>query len=706
MPRTLRDSRLVETIYGIETTTPTIPARAQIGNVKLAPSKQKFELTAFDPTKFEPTRFDQKKFDKLPAEEQEAFAMRELERRLNGYWLMINGELTWLPGGYYFELCYWHIDIGLKDYRDRDRRKWLFWTHAVGDPNCFGVIYMKHRRDGATHWANCINFETASRTKAALTAIQSKTGKDAAKVFNKLVFGFRKMASFFVPIFDGNDKPRQTLSFEQPSQRITKNQKGIKQSEALDTSASHYPTVDDAVDGLKLVFYHGDEAGKTVEMDVSKAWPIIRECLSVGAGTRIVGKALYTSTVAEGTKKGGDRFKKLWDQSNPQKRNKNGRTISGLYNLFIMAADGLEGFIGEYGESIIDAPTPAQLAYLRKSNPGFNYQPGVGALQHILNERQGLRDADDAEGLAEHRRLYPLTEQDAFTPPSAECLFDRMKLDAQSDVLMMEPTRRWVRGEFIPEDRADPNSPVRFVLKENGNWYVNKKIVRYDETTGTCLGYEFANMFKRRGDILAPNNKNFGVGGVDPVDHDGTTNEIRASKFAASIFAKYSSLDPDNSHKHIARYVHRAGKAEVMYEDARLAAIYFGIQWVVENQKIRFIKHMQAAGCGQYLMGRPVHTHTKNTLAQKEVGVPSSDLIHVEIHDEWEEYICDHSDKIDDEAYIADLQEFDINETRKSDLTMAGGFALIGARKFKFKSSTKPEGKKAQAYVRVFNKRV
>ena len=553
MPRELIDNRLKETVYFVDTWSPAIPARAQIGNYKLPAAKQKFELLPFDPTRFEPTLFDQKKFDKLPAEEQAAFVLREGKRRLEGYWLYINGELTWLPGGYYFELCYWHIDIGLKEYRDRDRRKWLFWNAILGDGNAFGVLYMKHRRDGATHWANSINYEQASRTKNALNAIQSKTGPDAKKVFNKLVFGFRKMARFFVPIFDGSDKPQKTLSFEQPAQKTTKKQQGIQDSEALDTSVSYYPTVEEAVDGIKLLFYHGDEWGKIVEMKVSKAWQIIKECLSLGAGTRIIGKALITSTVAEGTKKGGNEFKKLWDQSDPKKRNKNGRTISGLMRLFLSAADGLEGFIGEYGESIIDAPTPAQLAYLRKRYPERVFIDGVGALQHILNERQGLRDAEDSEGLAEHRRLYPLNESDAFTPPASECLFDGMKLDAQGDVLLMEEPKRVVRGEFMLTDLADPDSDVRFVPKPNGNWYVNKKLVRYNEKTGECLGFEGANSYKRRGDIFFPGNKTFGVGGVDPVDHDLVVDTKRASKFAASIFHKYDSLDPENSHKHTPR---------------------------------------------------------------------------------------------------------------------------------------------------------
>ena len=43
--------------------------------------------------------------------------------------------------------------------------------------------------------------------------------------------------------------------------------------------------------------------------------------------------------------KGGKQYKKLWEDSDPCMRNANGRTVSGLYRLFIPAYDALEGFL-------------------------------------------------------------------------------------------------------------------------------------------------------------------------------------------------------------------------------------------------------------------------------------------------------------------------------------------------------------------------
>ena len=47
--------------------------------------------------------------------------------------------------------------------------------------------------------------------------------------------------------------------------------------------------------------------------------------------------------------KGGRNFKKLYDDSDVTKRNRNGQTSSGLYSLFIPMEWNYEGYIDSYG---------------------------------------------------------------------------------------------------------------------------------------------------------------------------------------------------------------------------------------------------------------------------------------------------------------------------------------------------------------------
>ena len=55
--------------------------------------------------------------------------------RLNGLWIMINGKPTYMDGWHFFYCGFWTIDIGLPQYRDRDRRWFIaarfFFTEEV-----------------------------------------------------------------------------------------------------------------------------------------------------------------------------------------------------------------------------------------------------------------------------------------------------------------------------------------------------------------------------------------------------------------------------------------------------------------------------------------------------------------------------------------------------------------------------------------------
>ena len=53
--------------------------------------------------------------------------------RRNGYWFFNNGKPTYIDGWQFFYCNFWHIDIGLPDYRDKDRRFMLFcrWAYTT-----------------------------------------------------------------------------------------------------------------------------------------------------------------------------------------------------------------------------------------------------------------------------------------------------------------------------------------------------------------------------------------------------------------------------------------------------------------------------------------------------------------------------------------------------------------------------------------------
>ena len=146
---------------------------------------------------------------------------------------------------------------------------------------------------------------------------------------------FRNLPFFFQPIIDGSDNPKSTLSFNQPGQKISKNFKTVTKSEALNSKIDWRNTKENSYDSVKLLRYLCDEAGKWVDANVEKNWEVVRSCLTLG--DKIIGKCFMPSTVNELSKSGGENFKNLWYDSDPDDVDANGRTRSGLYQYFTPA---------------------------------------------------------------------------------------------------------------------------------------------------------------------------------------------------------------------------------------------------------------------------------------------------------------------------------------------------------------------------------
>ena len=85
-----------------------------------------------------------------------------------------------------------------------------------------------------------------------------------------------------------------------------------------------------------------DEAGKWEKpTDIREAWSIERTCLIVGK--RIVGRLWLEHGKPYGQRRGG--IQGFMADSDPNERNNNGRTRSGLIRIFIPAYEALEGFL-------------------------------------------------------------------------------------------------------------------------------------------------------------------------------------------------------------------------------------------------------------------------------------------------------------------------------------------------------------------------
>ena len=351
---------------------------------------------------------------------------KEFDFREEGFWFYNKGKPTYITGSHYVYLQWTKIDIGFPDYREANRLFFIYWEACKADKRSFGLCYLKIRRSGFSFMGSseCIN--TGTLAKDARVGILSKTGSDAKKMFtDKVVPIGNNLPFFFKPIQDGMDKPKTELAFRIPASKITKKNMYLVESEeldGLDTTIDWKNTDDNSYDGEKLLLLVHDESGKWLKPNnILNNWRVTKTCLRLGS--KIIGKCMMGST-SNALSKGGDNFKNLFEDSDPTKRNANGQTKSGLYNLFIPMEWNMEGFIDRYGMPVLHSPSTPVLGI-------DNQKIRVGAIEYWQNEVDSLKN--DADALNEYYRQFPRTESHAFRDESKQSLFNLTKIYQQID---------------------------------------------------------------------------------------------------------------------------------------------------------------------------------------------------------------------------------------------------------------------------------
>jgi hypothetical protein len=615
-----------------------------------------------------------------------AYIEQEFHRRRNGVWFYNNGVPTYITGHHYMLLQWSQMDIGYASFLDFQRTIFLHLEACKQDPRCVGQIYTKCRRSGYTNICGSALADEGTQVSNKVLGIMSKTGKDAQEniFMKKLLPMFRSYPFFFKPIQDGTTNPRVELAFREPAKRITKTNKVSGQTEALDTVINWKNSVANAYDGEKLHYLYLDEAGKWENpLDINEVWRVHRTCLLVGK--KIVGKAMVGSTVNP-LDKGGANYKKLYYDSDPTKRNENGRTKSGLYKLFIPAYEALEGFFDVYGMPIMDDPSEPTLTM-------DGDIVSIGAKTYLSNERKALMH--DPYELNEVIRQFPWSEEEAFRDSTKSSHFNVGKIYEQLQYNRELYPSPVIKGNFVWKD-GKQDTEVLWNPDANGRWTVTwlpPDDIRNKRKT------EFGKVF--------PANDHLGTGGVDSYDLDNTM-DGRGSKGACHIYNKFNMSYPSNMF--VAEYANRPPLARIFYEDVLMAAVFYGYPLLIENNKYGIVRYFESRGYDGYIMDRPEHLRAPGSSSNvKTKGIPSNsqDVIqshaqaieayvheHVGLNAETGEYGRMYLDKT-----LEDWIGYRIDDRTKFDLTISSGLALLAAQKIK------QERKSADMSSKVFLRR-
>ena len=604
------------------------------------------------------------------------FIDEEFKRREEGFWFMNNGKPTYITGSHYMYLQWSKIDVGAPDFREANRLFFIFWEACKADKRCYGMCYLKNRRSGFSFMSSAETVNLATISSDSRYGILSKSGGDAKKMFtDKVVPISINYPFFFKPIQDGMDRPKSELAYRVPASKFTRKKitANEKQEElvGLDTTIDWKNTGDNSYDGEKLNLLVHDESGKWERPDnILNNWRVTKTCLRLGS--RIIGKCMMGST-SNSLDKGGDNFKKLYNDSDVTKRNRNGQTRSGLYSLFIPMEWNYEGFIDEFGQPVFNTPE-------QESFGPDGELIDIGVIDHWNNEADGLKGDQDA--LNEFYRQFPRTEEHAFRDETKNSIFNLVKIYEQIDynegirnsAAVTSGNFQWINGV--------KDTKVVFMPDQNG---------RFNVSWVPALNLQ-NRVFLKNG-VKYPGNEHIGAFGCDSYDISGTV-DGKGSKGALHGLTKFSMEDAPSNHFFL-EYLARPQTAEMFFEDVLMACIFYGMPILAENNKPRLLYYFKRRGYRAFSMNRPDKLWNKLSTAEKEIGgIPNSSEDIKQAHAAAiEMYINDHVGVKQTGDYgniyfndtLIDWSKFDINKRTKHDASISSGLAIMACNRHLYK---------------------
>ena len=666
----------------------------EIQNLKIALPKQPKKIHKFEHDKWQVTPypkelqriktiFDWREYPDDFKENYADYIEEEFVKREEGFWFYNKGKPTYITGTHYMYLQWSKIDVGNPDYREANRLFFIFWEACKADNRCYGMCYLKNRRSGFSFMASGETVNMATISNDARFGILSKTGADAKKMFtDKVVPISVNYPFFFKPIQDGMDRPKTELAYRVPATKLTRrkltsNDK-IEELAGLDTTIDWKNTGDNSYDGEKLKLLVHDESGKWERPDnILNNWRVTKTTLRLGS--RIIGKCMMGST-SNALDKGGDNFKKLYNDSDVTQRNRNGQTNSGLYSLFIPMEWNYEGFIDQYGQPVFNTPQEERL------DP-WGDLIDIGVIEHWQNEADGLKN--DQDGLNEFYRQFPRTEEHAFRDEANNSIFNLVKIYEQIDY--NEETNQSISTGNFQWVNGIKDTKVMFYPDPKGRFKVN-----------WTPKPELQNRVVINNGRKYPGNEHMGAFGCDSYDISGTV-DGKGSKGSLHGLTKFSMEDCPPS-QFFLEYIARPQTADIFFEDVLMALVFYGMPLLCENNKPRLLYYLKRRGYRGYSMNRPDKVWNKLSTAEKEIGgIPNSSEDIKQAHAAAiEMYIQSHVGTMQNGSHgtmyfnrtLNDWARFDINNRTKFDATISSGLAVMACNRHLYNPKANVEKQK------------
>lgn len=615
----------IQKVYEYNFVIPTEPKDEDCVNYGLSEHEQIFRRTLIPKQVKNPTtdygreNWTQKQIDD--------FIDTEWSHRLNGIWFWIKGKKTYITGLHYMKMNYWTALTGKEFiYKFSDLEFFYFWMHCLYDPHCKGMIDFKCRQIGDTENVMLIMWEYGSRVRGTTNTMQSCINEDhVIGSYERLVHGHINMIYYFKPLNQGTENPKKGLVLNYPSKHMTQAsvRDSVKKGEMVNRSSKdeyeHPPIGSRFKYGpSKITRFDGstgvgraycDEFGKAIDMNPIEWLKTMVEATYSNIYGIKMGMIMMTSTVEDIGSDSLNWAVLLWNQSDPNKRKKDGSTVSGLYRCFRNAVD--RGEVDRWGfplkEKIEETIKETIKAYI---------------------------ETGDIKGSLSYRRKNCLTIEDVFTSANDESQFDIEKLTKRLFWLQNQaPKGTYVRGNLKWKDGVK-DTLVVWEPNPKGKWIISKHPKDYGlQENAKVIG------------VISPKpaNVSYFKAGLDPYDQQ-TTLDADPSKGGICVKRvldegidgkeeRYYQFDdqekgirkgdPVNSgsdfitNRVCCTYLWREADPNDFFEDVILTMVYYGTDFLPEKDKFGAChSYIKMRGYELYLMEK--QTTFKNYKGQTE----------------------------------------------------------------------------------------
>lgn len=449
----------------------------------------------------------------LSEKERIDYIERERQRWEEGVYVLINGELVYLTGMMYDHLTYMTFKDGKAEYFDHQRYDFYFRDLTRRDVKCRGRVFMKPRRYGMTMeeiteatyhlnsgFANNVGLQSDTPKKVRTTLM--------TPIINSYVKRPKWMRSDYY-------RPNGKLLVSEVSltNNLAPDDDGEEQGDFLLGWCKEFPSLPRSMDGNEMAYIVMDESWKWT---TSSPKETLESNIKVLMGRNRAGIVSMLSTMGDSD----DYLRSILDgcdiiaKSNPNIRDENGNTLSGLYKFFVSA--------------IYSFDIPPDIFEVDKFGK-INKDKHLNYINNKLNKLD-----KNTKGYVFEKRRLPLCEADALLSAQMVTYFSKIRIGHRLNELreLSYDRKPYIRGNLL----ESKNGKIYFEENQEGIW-----MIAVHPFLSLEFGVDTANRFKKIDNTFCPPvNIEYCIG-YDPVRYDKA--DIQSSNFSRASAIVHKKFD-------------------------------------------------------------------------------------------------------------------------------------------------------------------